>query len=68
MVDAVCGSRLDKESVLRIDQNLINRFSNTLLPWKFSGHLQLAFEHMPVQELILLVLTEEVRRLVGWVR
>ena len=35
---------------------------------KFSGHLQLAFEDMPVQELILLVLAEEVRRLVGTAR
>ena len=70
MVDAVCGSRLDKEPVLKIDQNSI-AFQTHFFPGrdskehKFSGHLQLAFEHMPIQELILLVLAEEVSRLVG---
>ena len=33
-------------------------------PNKFSGHLQPAFEYVLVQELILVVLAEEVRRLV----
>ena len=37
-------------------------------PNKFSGHLQPAFEYVLVQELILVVLAEEVRRLVGRAR
>ena len=34
-------------------------------PNKFAAHLQFAFEYVLVQELILLILAEEVRRHVG---
>ena len=62
--DAVCGPGLNKETLL------LKKIGKTIIfsPNKFADHLQFAFEYIPVQELILLILTEEVRRHIGTAR
>ena len=71
MYDAVRGARLNEESLLKLQNQQKNIFFATFvfsLNYFLADHLQLSFENMPVQELILLILAEEVRRHVGTAR
>ena len=70
VLDAICRSWLNEKSPLKKNKHMpsLQLFTRLTFKRKFFGHLQPALEYVPVQELILAVLTEEVRRLVGWVR